>query len=125
MSKSLFSSGSQGTTLSTARSSSPSTSPTAISDDSADAAPSSVRDRIDNIHARVTRTEAEELAYKRKIVPRLAQRAYHLEEGNSWWTDWVQYQKNTHPVFGLFMYHRLHPIRFPQRFIILIGSIGK
>jgi hypothetical protein len=122
MTKLLFSFGSQAT-VSTAQSS-PSTSPTAISDDSA-AAPSSVKGQIENIHARVTRSEGEELAYKRKIVPRLARRAYHLEKGNSWWTDWVQYQRNTHPVLGLFMYHRLHPIRFPQRIIILTGSIGE
>lgn len=83
-----------------------------------------VQGRIAEIHTRTTRWEAEELALKRKLVPRLAQRAYHLEEGNSWWTDWVQYQKNTHPVFGLCLYHRYHPIRLPQRIIILVGSIA-
>ncbi|KAL3798448.1 hypothetical protein ACHAW5_007400 [Stephanodiscus triporus] len=59
-----------------------------------------------------------------RIVQRLAQRAYHLESKNSWWDDWAQYQRNTHPVFGLFLYHPLHPIRFPQRVVILIGSIA-
>lgn len=66
-----------------------------------------------------------ELEYRRKIVPKLARRAYHLEENGGWWDDWIQYQRNTHPLFGLCLYHRLHPIRWQQRIIILIGSIGE
>ena len=79
---------------------------------------------MDDIHERTTRQDEEELALKRKLVPRLAKRAYHLEDGNSWCQDWIQYQKNTHPVFGLCLYHRFHPIRWPQRVIILVGSIA-
>lgn len=84
----------------------------------------SAKDQIGMIHERTTREDEEELALKRKLVPRLAKRAYHLEEGNSWMQDWMQYQKNTHPVFGLCCYHRFHPIRLPQRVIILVGSIA-
>ena len=82
------------------------------------------RGRVHEIHGRMTRNQVAELEIKRRLVPRLAKRAYHLEEGNSWWTDWVQYQKNTHPVFGICCHHRYHPIRFPQRVIILVGSIA-
>lgn len=82
------------------------------------------RGRVHEIHTRMTRHQVAELEIKRRLVPRLAKRAYHLEEGNSFWTDWVQYQKNTHPVFGICCHHRYHPIRFPQRLIILIGSIS-
>jgi len=89
-----------------------------------DATVLSAKDQIHEISARTTRKEEEEIVLKRKLVPRLAKRAYHLEDGNTWFQDWAQYQKNTHPVFGLCMYHRLHPIRFPQRFIILVGSIA-
>ena len=75
--------------------------------------------------SRSTDEDEEELALKRKLIPRLAQRAYHLEDDNSWWQDWRQYQRNTHPVFGICMHHRFHPIRLPQRIIILVGSIGE
>lgn len=85
----------------------------------------SAKEQISAINKRTTREDQEELALKRKLVPRLAKRAYHLEDGNTWCQDWVQYQKNTHPVFGLCMYHPLHPIRLPQRIIILVGSIGE
>ena len=83
------------------------------------------KDHIDAIHERTNQTDNEELAIKRKLVPRLAKRAYHLEDDNTWCQDWIQYQRNTHPVFGLCLYHRFHPIRLPQRVIILVGSIGE
>ncbi|KAL9179779.1 hypothetical protein ACHAXT_007749 [Thalassiosira profunda] len=79
---------------------------------------------VEDVHQRTTRVEEEEMQLKRKLVPRLAKRAYHLEDDNNWRQDWVQYQKNTHPVFGLCMYHRFHPIRLPQRVIMLVGSIA-
>lgn len=82
------------------------------------------KERLDEINLRTERAEEEELALKRKLVPRLAKRAYHLYDDSGWCQDWAQYQKNTHPVFGLCCYHRLHPIRLPQRVIILVGSIA-
>jgi hypothetical protein len=77
------------------------------------------------IHSRLSRAEQEEREIQRILIPRLAKRAYHLEDGNTWWQDWVQYQKNTHPVFGFCFHHPMHPIRGPQRVIILMGSIGE
>mmetsp|Transcript_21106 Transcript_21106/g.43481 ORF Transcript_21106/g.43481 Transcript_21106/m.43481 type:complete len:109 (+) Transcript_21106:275-601(+) len=43
---------------------------------------SATKDRIRSIHKRSKRDP--ELEHKRRIVPRLAARAYHLEEGNTW-----------------------------------------
>ena len=80
---------------------------------------------VHDIHSRISRSEREEQEKKRILVPRLAKRAYHLEDGNNWGQDWLQYQKNTHPVFGFCFHHPLHPIRGPQRVIILMGSIGE
>ena len=54
---------------------------------------SSASRRINEIHTRTTQRERE-IA---ELVPKLASRSYHLEEGNSWCEDWLQYQKNTHP----------------------------
>lgn len=95
------------------------------SDDGPEPAPSSARERLDAILERDRRRDAAELALKRRLVPRLAKRAYHLEEGNTWCQDWIQYQRNTHPVFGLCLYHPLHPVRLPQRVVVLVGSIGE
>lgn len=78
----------------------------------------------EDVYDRTTRKENDDLAMRSKIVPKLAKRAYHLEAGNTWLEDWKQYQKNTHPVFGLCWHHRLHPVRFPQRIIVLVGSIA-
>ncbi len=97
--------------------SAPSSSPVASS--------SSAVERMDDVQVPRTVEEIIELEYRRAIVPKLARRAYHLEEGSGWWDDWVQYQRNTHPVFGLCLYHRLHPVRWRQRIVILIGSIGE
>ncbi|KAL3797822.1 hypothetical protein HJC23_006860 [Cyclotella cryptica] len=84
----------------------------------------SARAFVQDIHSRLDRADREERELARRLVPRLAARAYHLEDGNTWCQDWLQYQKNTHPVFGLCFHHKLHPIRGPQRIIILMGSIA-
>jgi hypothetical protein len=81
---------------------------------------SSASRRISEIHSRTTRRDRE-IA---ELVPKLASRSYHLEEGSSWSQDWLQYQKNTHPLFGICFHHHLHPIKRFQRIIILIGSIA-
>lgn len=107
---------------------------------------------VQDIHSRLSRAEQEEREIQNILIPRLATRACefniqyctqsrpwfifanavifcicldHLEDGNSWGQDWLQYQKNTHPVFGFCFHHPLHPIRGPQRVIILMGSVGK
>ena len=81
--------------------------------------PSLASRRIDEIHSLATQREREIAA----LVPKLASRSYHLD-GNSWCQDWLQYQKNTHPVFSICFHHHLHPIGRFQRIIILVGSIA-
>ena len=71
--------------------------PQSLTTASDDTNATSAKDQIGSIVERTTRKENEDLALKSKLVPRLAKRAYHLEEGNTWWQDWKQYQKNTHP----------------------------
>ncbi|KAL9191004.1 hypothetical protein ACHAXT_000710 [Thalassiosira profunda] len=70
-----------------------------------------------------TPLEREAEAQRRRFVRRLAARAYHFP-GNSWWEDWVQYTKNTHLVFGIFLHHRLHPVTSRERCVILLGSVA-
>eukprot|EP00986_Skeletonema_menzelii_P010122 scaffold4788_cov82-Skeletonema_menzelii.AAC.15 len=76
--------------------------------------------RISEIHSRTTRRDRE-IA---ELVPKLASRSYHLVPGSSWCDDWIQYQKNTHPLFSICCHHPLHPIGRFQRVIILVGSIA-
>ena len=76
--------------------------------------------RISEIHPRTTPRDRE-IA---ELVPKLASRSYHLEEGSSFCEDWLQYQKNTHPLFSICFHHPLHPIGRFQRIIILVGSIA-
>ena len=52
-----------------------------------------------------------------------ARRSCHLP-GNSWWQDWLQFICNNHPLFGLCLHHRLHPLTFYDRISILISSIS-
>ena len=65
--------------------------------------------------------EAEEAT--NRLKRRLAARAYHFP-GNTWWQDWLQYLSNTHTVLGLFFHHPLHPMRFKERVVMLLGSIA-
>ena len=38
---------------------------------------------VEDVHQRTTRVEEDEMQLKRKLVPRLAKRAYHLEDDNN------------------------------------------
>ena len=84
----------------------------------------SAKDFVGELYQRTTRNEEEDLAIRSRIVPKLAKRAYHLDKDITWFEDWKQYQKNIHPVFGICLHHPLHPVRLPQRIIILVGSIA-
>ena len=80
--------------------------------------------RISEIYESTTQRETQRDRELKQIVPKLAARSYHLEAGNSWCQDWLQYQKNTHPLFSICFHHPLHPIKRFQRIIILVGSIA-
>ncbi|CAJ1951964.1 unnamed protein product [Cylindrotheca closterium] len=56
------------------------------------------------------------------LVPLLAAQAYHIP-GNTWFQDWRQFMRNNHPLFGICLHHKLHPIKSCTRMIALCGSI--
>ncbi|CAJ1947711.1 unnamed protein product [Cylindrotheca closterium] len=56
------------------------------------------------------------------LVPLLAAQAYHIP-GNTWFQDWRQFMRNNHPLFGICLHHKLHPIKSCTRMIALFGSI--
>lgn len=56
------------------------------------------------------------------LVPLLAAQAYHIP-GNSWGQDWRQFFANNHPLFGICLHHKLHPIKSCTRIVALVGSI--
>ena len=71
------------------------------------------------------------------LIPALANRCYHIppppsenantnknnyENTSSWFSDLMQYFRNTHPILGIVCYHRLHPIKFRLRILNLFGS---
>ena len=58
-----------------------------------------------------------------KLKKLLASRSCHLP-GNNWWQDWTQFITNNHPLFGIFMHHRLHPVTTESRLFILVASIS-
>lgn len=81
------------------------------------------REQIRSVRARSKQSEHQQSEEEKRIVPRLAKRAYHLP-GYGWGRDWFQYMYNNHPLFGICCHHRLHPLRMGQRLIIFIGSIA-
>ena len=81
------------------------------------------REQIRSVRARSKQSQHQQSEEEKRIVPRLAKRAYHLP-GYGWGRDWFQYMYNNHPLFGICCHHRLHPLRMGQRLIIFIGSIA-
>mmetsp|Transcript_42122 Transcript_42122/g.101621 ORF Transcript_42122/g.101621 Transcript_42122/m.101621 type:complete len:434 (-) Transcript_42122:801-2102(-) len=65
-------------------------------------------------------TRDKELA--RVLVPLLAMQCYHLP-GNNWKQDLIQYISNNHPVFGICLHHKLHPIGAKTRAVALVGTL--
>jgi hypothetical protein len=64
----------------------------------------------------------EEQNYRDTVIPLLLIRAYHLPN-NSYFQDLYQYMCNNHPVFGILLHHKYHPIQRTIRIISLIGSM--
>ena len=84
---------------------------------------SAARDQLCSVHARAKQGRRQQSEEEKRLVPRLARRAYHLP-GYGWGRDWVQYMFNNHPLLGICCHHKLHPLKMGQRLIILIGSIA-
>ncbi|CAB9506123.1 expressed unknown protein [Seminavis robusta] len=53
----------------------------------------------------------------------LGEGAYHLPGNTTWWSDWIQYFANNHPLFSACFQHPLHPISKWMRLVQIIGSI--
>jgi len=62
----------------------------------------------------------EEEATMRKLF---SIRSAHLP-GNNCCQDWIQHMKNNHPLFGLCCRHRLNPIGFGHRLVLLLASVS-
>ena len=57
------------------------------------------------------------------IRHKLSIRSYHLPS-NTWGQDYIMYIRNNHLVLGLCCHHRLHPVKFKHRLILLLGSLA-
>ena len=54
------------------------------------------------------------------IIVALLNRSYHLPNYN-YYQDLYQYITNNHPVFGICLHHKYHPVGMYVRIISLIG----
>ena len=57
-----------------------------------------------------------------RLIKALSAQAYHLP-GYTYWEDWKQYCYNNHPMFGICLHHKLHPIGWGMRALCFIASI--
>jgi hypothetical protein len=78
-----------------------------------------VRKRLSSYRSAMGNTHVKDPNF---LVPLLAAQAYHIP-GNSWGQDWRQFMANNHPLFGIFLHHKLHPIKSCTRIVALVGSI--
>jgi hypothetical protein len=82
-------------------------------------APGDISKRLSSYRSTMGNTHVKDPNF---FVPLLAAQAYHIP-GNSWGQDWRQFMANNHPLFGIFLHHKLHPIKSCTRIVALIGSI--
>jgi hypothetical protein len=57
------------------------------------------------------------------LIPLLAQKSYHLPY-NNWQQDWVQWMRNNHVLFGICFCHKLHPVEWWERIIVMFSSMS-
>jgi len=57
------------------------------------------------------------------VIRLLSRKAMHLPNGN-WWSDWVNFIKNNHPLFGMCFHHKLHPLKVQHRLYLLLASVS-
>jgi hypothetical protein len=73
-------------------------------------------DKVHKVDDKITKNEL----YLKKL---LAARSAHLP-GNNWCQDWIQWMVNNHPILALCFRHRLNPVGFWPRVVILISSVS-
>jgi hypothetical protein len=78
-----------------------------------------VLDRLEAYERVVIPTRNDE---EQKLIAALAQRCYHLPK-HTWRQDWLQYFRNNHPVLGILMHYKVHPIKMGLRLLFLLGSL--
>jgi len=67
--------------------------------------------------------DEDERRRQREVVPPLLMHAYHLPGNKYWHQDFWQYLTNNHPVFGICLHHKYHPLSWKIRVASLIGSV--
>ena len=60
--------------------------------------------------------------HEKDLITALANRSYHLPE-HTYWQDFRQYFGNNHPLFGICLHDKFHPIKIKIRLVALLGSI--
>mmetsp|Transcript_3395 Transcript_3395/g.5588 ORF Transcript_3395/g.5588 Transcript_3395/m.5588 type:complete len:328 (+) Transcript_3395:168-1151(+) len=66
----------------------------------------------------------EEDKWAKAMIPYLSNRAYHIP-GHSWVQDWYQNViANNHPVFGLCLAYKYHPVTMVERILVLLSSLA-
>ena len=65
--------------------------------------------------------EEDDEEERQTIASLLLVHAYHLP-GNNWTQDLWQYLTNNHPILGICLHHRYHPLSWKLRVASLIGS---
>ena len=82
-------------------------------------------DGEDGPHHHIEEEEEEEEPPTEEDIIRqkLSLRAYHLP-GNNWCQDLDMYIRNNHLIIGLFCHHKLHPVKWYHRLVLLLGSFA-
>ena len=80
------------------------------------------RDEEDGSHHHVEQEEPV-LTEEDIIRQKLSLRSYHLP-GNNWTQDLDMYIRNNHLIIGIFCHHKLHPVKWYHRLVLLLGSFA-
>jgi hypothetical protein len=81
-----------------------------------------VTDDDDNDEKSDNEKMSEEEKEARALIPYLSQRAYHIP-GHTYLQDWYQNViANNHPLFGLFLSYKYHPVTMLERIMVLLAS---
>jgi hypothetical protein len=77
----------------------------------------------DDLEAGIKKDPESVMSRAELIAPYLAARAYHIP-GNDWYQDWFQFvYANNHPIFGLCLHYKHHPVSNGMRIVVFLGTI--
>jgi len=72
-------------------------------------------------------TEEQQMMYDKytndqnRKIRALSEQKFHLP-GNDWKQDWVQYFSNNHPILGVCLHDRVHPVGWGMRIMCFVSS---